>query len=519
MKAVVLAGGLGTRLRESVPDLPKAMAPVAGRPFMEYLLDGMQAGGIHEVLLSVGYRSDDIIRHFGSRYRGISIGYCVEQEPLGTGGAIAYALSHGTQETVLVLNGDTFLDIDYRALLRWYEAAPARLAMVLCKLPDVTRYGSVLTSGDVVVGFAEKGAAGPGLINAGMYVVQPGIFAEFGLSGKFSFETDLLQRHCLSLKPRAYVSDAYFIDIGVPQDFERAQRELPARVPGPRVSAVVVNYNTGPRLLECVTALLGEADLAAVWVVDNASCDGSLQPIAALEAGEPRLRVVRNPANLGFGAANNLALRSEPGSDWLLVNPDCIVKPGIVTAFMRCRERFPDAGVMGGLVRNPDGSEQRGCRRDLPQLGTAALRTLSVSRLFGRSRWNDFDLNGSPLPSTPEPVGAISGALMYFRHEALGQVGGFDEGYFLHCEDLDICKRMADGGWQVWFVPDAEAVHHQGTGSRRTPLRVNWHKHRGMWRYYRKFEARRRNALVDAAVFAGIWLRFAMTSLRTLAVA
>lgn len=292
---------------------------------------------------------------------------------------------------------------------------------------------------------------------------------------------------------------------------------IPAEsAPPTKVNAVVVNYNAGERLLECVHALLGEQQFGEIWIVDNASSDGSLQAITALATGEPRLHIVQNPLNIGFGAANNLALRSELGSDWLLVNPDCIVKSGIVAAFMRCRERFPDAGAMGGLVRNPDGSEQRGCRRDLPQLGTAALRTLNLSRFFGRGRWNDFDLDSSPVPSTPEPVGAISGALMYLRHEAVRQMGGFDEGYFLHCEDLDICKRMTDARWRVLFVPDAEAVHYQGTGSRHTPLRVNWHKHRGMWRYYCKFEAPRRNALLDAVVFAGIWLRFSTTSLRAI---
>jgi|SRR5215469_692371 len=234
MNAVILAGGLGTRLRERAPDLPKAMAPVAGRPFLEYVLDSLLAGGICQVLLSVGYRSSEIIQHFGHRYGDITIRYCVEAEPLGTGGAIAYALSDEPEEAALVMNGDTFLDIDYRGLLRWYEAGPSRLAMVLRSVPDVARYGAVLTSGERVVGFAEKGKAGPGLINAGMYVVQPGIFAASGLSGKFSFEVDLLQHHCQALQPRAYVTDAYFIDIGVPPDFDRAQRELPERVTTPR---------------------------------------------------------------------------------------------------------------------------------------------------------------------------------------------------------------------------------------------------------------------------------------------
>ena len=230
MKAIILAGGLGTRLRERVPNLPKAMAPVAGRPFLEYLLDALWTGGIQEVLLSVGYRSDDIIKHFGNRYRGTIVHYCIETQPLGTGGAIAHALSQQPDEVALVLNGDTFLGIDYRRLLRWYAEGPTEFAMVLHNLPDMGRYGAVLTSGERVVGFAEKGTSGPGLINAGIYIIQSGIFAKFDLRREFSFEVDFLQRYCDALRPRAYVSDAYFIDIGVTEDFERAQRELPMRV-------------------------------------------------------------------------------------------------------------------------------------------------------------------------------------------------------------------------------------------------------------------------------------------------
>ncbi len=226
MKALVLAGGLGTRLRDRVPDLPKVMAPIAGRPFLEYVLDGLHAGGIREVVLSVGYRSTDVIGHFGSRYRDTTIRYAVESEPLGTGGAIVHALSGEPDEPLLVLNGDTLLDIDYRKLLRWYTTGSAELAIVLRALPDVTRYGSVLTSGERVLGFEEKGKAGPGLVNAGMYVLDPSVFGERGFSGKFSFEVDFLQAHCATLQPSGYVSQGYFIDIGVPADFDRAQREL-----------------------------------------------------------------------------------------------------------------------------------------------------------------------------------------------------------------------------------------------------------------------------------------------------
>ena len=228
MKAVVLAGGFGTRLRDRVPDLPKPMAPVAGRPFLEYVLDRLVAGGINEVILSVGYRAESIEAHFGHAYRGATLRYAVETEPLGTGGAMAHALRGEGPAPVLVLNGDTFLNIDLGDLIRWYAEHPSRVAMVLKQTPDVARYGAVKLVEDRVAGFAEKGKAGPGLINAGIYVVMPEVLSSLGMSGNFSFETAILQPHCDTLKPRAYVTNAYFIDIGVPEDFDRAQRELPA---------------------------------------------------------------------------------------------------------------------------------------------------------------------------------------------------------------------------------------------------------------------------------------------------
>lgn len=283
-------------------------------------------------------------------------------------------------------------------------------------------------------------------------------------------------------------------------------------VPGSlRLQAIVVNYNTGQRLRECISALLNQPELDCIWVIDNASIDTSLNGISDFEDSR-RVKVVRNPTNIGFGPANNIALNSSGDCDWLLVNPDCVVQNGILQEFYRCRNMNPRAGVLGGLVRNPDGSEQRGCRRDLPRLGTSLLRSLGARHLFEGSRWADFDRTGEVMPSTPVRVQAVSGAFMYLRAEALYDVGLFDEGYFLHCEDLDICRRMADMGWEIWFVPGAEAVHFQGTSSRRTPLRVSWHKHRGMWRYFQKFEAPTHNLIVNLVVFLGIWLRFFATA-------
>jgi len=228
MEAVILAGGLGTRLREKVLNLPKPMAMVAGRPFLAYVLDRLIFTGLNSITLSVGYKADVIIKYFGNRYRNAVIYYIVEHEPLGTGGAMAFALRGKGKESVLVLNGDTFVNLDYGKLIHWYEQKPAKVAMVLREMPDTGRYGSVVVSGDRVSGFVEKGMAGSGLINAGVYILQPEIFTSFGLSGKFSFETDLLQPHCHELSPRAFLTSAYFIDIGLPDDYERAQYELPA---------------------------------------------------------------------------------------------------------------------------------------------------------------------------------------------------------------------------------------------------------------------------------------------------
>lgn len=223
----MLAGGLGTRLRPKVPDVPKVMAPVGGRPFLEYVLDRLIVAGITDIILSVGYRSDHIIQHFGRNYGGAVLDYAVENAPLGTGGAVRYALEGRGSDPALVLNGDTLLDLDYVTLTSWYLEAFVPVAVVLRKVPDVARYGSVLVSGERVTAFLEKGGSGPGLINAGVYIVQPKVFDDYKLAGNFSFETSLLQRHYRSLGVRAFVTNGYFIDIGVPEDYERAQLELP----------------------------------------------------------------------------------------------------------------------------------------------------------------------------------------------------------------------------------------------------------------------------------------------------
>lgn len=225
-KAIILAGGRGERLRSAVPILPKPMAPVRGRPFLEYILDRLVDAGVTEVILSVGYRADTIQKHFGNTYRRVPLRYSIEENALGTGGALVLALKGEDSAPVLVLNGDTLVEVDYGALTAWYDSVMASLGVVLCRVPDVSRYGSVVLSGDRVVEFREKGKGGPGLVNAGLYVIRPTIFSLYQFGECFSFETDFLQRYCSELQPRSFITSGYFIDIGTPEDYDRAQREL-----------------------------------------------------------------------------------------------------------------------------------------------------------------------------------------------------------------------------------------------------------------------------------------------------
>ena len=233
MKAIILAGGAGTRLRSHVQDLPKPMVPIAGRPFLEYLIERLVQGGVTDLILSVGHCADAITSHFGAAWGGAAISYAVETEPLGTGGAVAYAARCCTDNYILVVNGDSYLAIDFADLAAWAEAKlTLTTGMVLRRVEDVSRYGAVLFDSGRVCGFAEKGKTGPGLINAGVYLLNPGVFSRFGLSGQFSLEADLLQAHIGELRPRAYLTDGFFIDIGIPEDYIRAQTTIPHHANG-----------------------------------------------------------------------------------------------------------------------------------------------------------------------------------------------------------------------------------------------------------------------------------------------
>jgi len=227
MQAVILAGGYGTRLRSVVSDVPKPMAPIQSKPFLAYLLDCLNSFGFKEVILTVGYQYQTIIDYFGNEYKSMVLKYSIEKELLGTGGAIKKACEYSTSDLLFVINGDTFVEVDYFSLLKQHLAQHSLLSMTLKKLPDVSRYGSVFVENETIISFKEKGLQGAGLINAGVYLLHKKLFDISDLPQVFSFENQLLYPFVEKIKPLAFVTEGYFIDIGIPEDYARAQTELP----------------------------------------------------------------------------------------------------------------------------------------------------------------------------------------------------------------------------------------------------------------------------------------------------
>lgn len=269
----------------------------------------------------------------------------------------------------------------------------------------------------------------------------------------------------------------------------------------PTISVVIVNFNAGDVLLQAVDSVLASSVQLELLVVDNAS-----DPAPPLVSSDS-LQLIRNEQNLGFAVANNQAIAQSRGDYILLLNPDCLVQPDTLERMLHTLEQYPTAGMAGCRILNEDGTEQRGCRRNLPTTGSGFARAFNIRR-FNPSGETAIDLNRDQLPEQPVFVEAISGAFMLVKRAALEDVGPLDEHYFLHCEDLDWCKRFADKGWKILFVPDVEVVHRQGSCSNSIPVRVSWHKHVGMAKYYAKFLQRDRALPFNLLVYAGIYGRF-----------
>jgi len=267
------------------------------------------------------------------------------------------------------------------------------------------------------------------------------------------------------------------------------------------VDAVVVSYDSGSTIDACLRALLAQPELASVRVVDNGSRDDTVSRVEALAAADPRIVLRRQPGNPGFAAGCNAgaAVSAATGpSPWLLfVNPDVELPDGALARLLMHAAAMPRLGALGADLRDAEGRRDTAARR----------RDLALSRmLLAAGRRGALDLPPDDSRAV-QPVDACSGALMLVPRRAFDAIGGWDAGYRLHVEDLDICRRLRAGGFDVAVANDVPVLHHRGVSSRARPFFVEWHKHRGLWRYWWRFEARGVATLWAPLVLAALGAR------------
>nr|WP_279236880.1 glycosyltransferase family 2 protein [Dyella sp. RRB7] len=266
------------------------------------------------------------------------------------------------------------------------------------------------------------------------------------------------------------------------------------------VSVIVVAADSGPSLRDCARRVLACDTPLELILVDNASGDGIPQAIARAHENDERLKVIYNHANLGFGPAVNRGVAQSHGKSVLVLNPDCLIDNTVLQRLLETLASRPRVGVIGAVVCDEQGvADPASYRRD-PLVGRA------LTTLFGRA--GEGVNIGGPIPHELVEVEAVSGALMLLPRRVFDYLAGFDEDYFLHCEDLDLCRRVRDAGYHVMLAGDVRVLHGKGSSSRHRPVFVSRHKHRGMWRWFRKFDPAARKPWVSALVWLGIWTHF-----------
>lgn len=274
------------------------------------------------------------------------------------------------------------------------------------------------------------------------------------------------------------------------------------------IAAVVVTYRSAETIDDCLQRLRAADGVAAIRVVDNSSDDGTLEIVQRHASADARVRFIANPDNPGFGVAcNQGAADVGEGVAWLaFVNPDCLVERDTLARLRALAEPQGDALIGADLV-DDHGVRDGAARRHDPDF--AAM----LSGALGAKAAPKLDV---PIDDSRalQPVQAISGALMLMPRALFMRLGGFDEGYRLHAEDLDLCRRARESGALVAVANHVRVLHVRGVSSRSRPLFVEWHKHQGLWRYFHKFEAPHRSVSLRLAVFAAIWLRFPVAYLR-----
>jgi N-acetylglucosaminyl-diphospho-decaprenol L-rhamnosyltransferase len=272
---------------------------------------------------------------------------------------------------------------------------------------------------------------------------------------------------------------------------------------GHGIAAVVVSYQSAATIDECLTRLRAAEGVRQIRIVDNGSTDATLALVQRHASLDPRLHFIANPDNPGFSVACNQGARDSDAPWIAFVNPDCLLEPD---ALARLRAHAVSSGgdcLLGAdLVDEHDQRDAAARRRD-PAL--AAMLRDRAARDPAIAPDDTLAL---------QPVDAVSGALMLMPRTLFERIGGFDEGYRLHAEDLDLCRRARQAGASVAVANHVRVLHLRGVSSRSRPLFVEWHKHRGLWRYFRKFDGAHEGWTTRVAVWLAIWLRFPLAALR-----
>lgn len=269
----------------------------------------------------------------------------------------------------------------------------------------------------------------------------------------------------------------------------------------PTIDAVVVSHENGRTIDECLSRLRAAGGVASVRIVDNASTDATVAEVQRHAVADPRVRFIANPDNPGFATACNQGA-ADGVAPWLaFVNPDCMVERDTLAALLRHAQACGGEVLLGADLVDEDGARDGAARRNDPDFAGMLRGPLRA----GRGRPLDVAVDDA---LAVQPVDAVSGALMLLPRALFERIGGFDAGYRLHAEDLDLCRRARQAGATVAVANDVRVLHLRGVSSRARPFFVEWHKHRGLWRYFSRFEAPQRGLAIRAAVWFAIWARW-----------
>jgi len=255
---------------------------------------------------------------------------------------------------------------------------------------------------------------------------------------------------------------------------------LPVSYPKKRISVVMVSYYTGPSLMESVPAVLMDPDILELIIIDNGSIASARQRLWELTKNESRVRIVQGHGNIGFGRACNYGAELSKGDYILFLNPDAVTEKGTAMRMADCGENLKLPWVVGGNLQTVNGVEQRGARRSELTPISAVVSFTPLHKLPG---FQSIHLEKTPLPEKPVEMPIVSGACMMINRESFNMLGGFDDRYFLHVEDIDICRRARLSGGDVFFVPNAKVMHY-GSTSRTRIVKVERNKLRGFIRYF-----------------------------------